>query len=48
MWLTSFALGALVTPQGWGWAWLNVGSLVPLALTAAVLGWLGLRRPRVA
>ena len=38
--LTSFASGALVTTQGW--AWLNVGSLVPLALTAAALAWLGL------
>ena len=44
--LTSFASGALVTTQGW--AWLNVGSLVPLALTAAALAWLGWRRPRVA
>ncbi len=44
--LTSFASGALVTTQGQ--AWLNVGSLVPLTLTAAALAWLGLRRPRVA
>ncbi|MEZ5608508.1 MAG: MFS transporter [Burkholderiaceae bacterium] len=44
--LTSFASGALVTTQGW--AWLNLGSLVPLALTAAALAWLGWRRPRVA
>ena len=40
--LTSFASGALVTTQGW--AWLNLGSLAPLALTAAALGWLGLRQ----
>ena len=40
--LTSFASGALVTTQGW--AWLNLGSLAPLALTAAALAWLGLRQ----
>ena len=40
--LTSFASGALVTTQGW--AWLNLGSLAPLVLTAAALGWLGLRQ----
>ncbi len=38
---TSFASGALVTTQGW--IWLNVGSLVPLAVVAAALAWLGLR-----
>lgn len=36
---TSFASGALVTTQGW--QWLNVGSLVPVALTGLALGWLG-------
>jgi predicted MFS family arabinose efflux permease len=36
--LTSFASGALVTTQGW--AWLNIGSLVPVALTGAALVWL--------
>lgn len=36
--LTSFASGALVTTQGW-W-WLNVGSLVPVALTGVALLWL--------
>lgn len=42
--LTSFASGALVTMQGW-W-WLNVGALVPMALTGAGLLWLALyRRP---
>ena len=33
--VTSFASGALVTTQGW-W-WLNVGSLVPVAITALSL-----------
>jgi hypothetical protein len=41
--LTSFASGALVTTQGW--ALLNLGSLVPLAVVALALGWLGLRQP---
>ena len=36
--LTSFASGALVTTQGW-W-WLNLGSLVPVALTGLALLWL--------
>lgn len=40
--LTSFASGALVTTRGW--AWLNMGSLLPLALTGAALLWLYLRR----
>ena len=40
--LTSFASGALVTTQGW--AWLNIGSLLPLALTGVALAWLGRRR----
>jgi MFS family permease len=35
--LTSFASGALVTTQGW--TLLNWGSLIPVALTAAGLGW---------
>lgn len=43
--LTSFASGALVTTQGW--AWLNLGSLLPVALLAAALLWLA-RRPRGA
>jgi MFS family permease len=37
--VTSFASGALVTTQGW--ALLNVGSLLPVALTGAGLAWLG-------
>jgi MFS family permease len=40
--LTSFASGALVTTQGW--RLLNFGSLLPVALTAAALLWLALRR----
>ena len=40
--LTSFASGALVTTQGW--AWLNWGSLLPVALTGLALAWLALRR----
>ena len=36
--LSSFASGALLTTQGWGW--LNAGSLVPLVLTAGALLWL--------
>jgi MFS family permease len=39
--LTSFASGALVTTQGW--QWLNLGSLLPLALTAMALVWLAWR-----
>jgi MFS family permease len=44
MTLTSFSSGALVTTQGW--TWLNFGSTVPVALTAAALGWLALHRRR--
>lgn len=40
--VTSFASGALVTTQGW--AWLNIGSLFPVALLGAALLWLALRR----
>ncbi len=36
--VTSFASGALVTTQGW--YWLNLGSLLPVALTGAALLWL--------
>ncbi len=39
--LTSFASGALVTTQGW--QWLNLGSLLPLTLTALALVWLAWR-----
>ncbi len=41
MTLTSLGSGALVTTQGW--TWLNLGSIVPVLLTAAVLAWLALR-----
>ncbi len=36
--LSSFASGALLTTQGWGW--LNAGSVVPVVLTGAALFWL--------
>ena len=39
---TSFASGALVTTQGW--TWLNIGSIVPVALTAVALVWLALKQ----
>jgi MFS family permease len=42
MTVTSFASGALITTQGW--TWLNLGSLLPVALTGAALLWLALRR----
>jgi hypothetical protein len=42
--VTSFASGALVTTQGW--AWLNLGSMLPVAL--AGLGLLWLQRQRTA
>ena len=40
--ITSFASGALVTTQGW--ALLNIGSLLPVALTGLALVWLAWRR----
>lgn len=48
MTVTSFSSGALVTTQGW--TWLNVGSLLPVAVTAAGLAWLAwhARRAKVA
>ena len=42
--LTSFASGALVTTQGW--ILLNVGSLVPVVLTAMALLWLAIQPPK--
>lgn len=42
--VTSFASGALVTTQGW--TLLNLGSLLPVALTGAGLAWLGWLRQR--
>ena len=43
---TSLASGVLVTTQGW--MWLNLGSLLPVALVGAALLWLGLRNARPA
>ena len=43
--ITSFSSGALITTQGW--TWLNLGSLVPVALTGAALLWLALQRRSV-
>jgi MFS family permease len=40
--ITSFASGVLVTTSGW--ALLNWGSLLPVALTGAALVWLAMRR----
>jgi MFS family permease len=40
--LTSFASGALVTTQGW--VWLNIGSLLPVALTGVALVWMALKQ----
>ena len=40
--VTSFASGALVTTQGW--TWLNLGSLLPVSLTALALLWLALKQ----
>ncbi|MDO8251664.1 MAG: MFS transporter [Rhodoferax sp.] len=42
--LSSFASGVLVTTRGW--ALLNYGSLVPVALTGAALLWLSLQQRR--
>ena len=41
--LSSLASGALVVTRGW--AWLNIGSIPPLTLTAVGLLWLWLKRP---
>lgn len=50
MTLTSLGSGALVTTGGW--TWMNLGTLLPVALLAAAIGWLAwLRRggrPRTA
>ena len=43
--LSSLSSGVLVTTQGW--ALLNLGSLLPLTLTGAALGWLALSRRRL-
>jgi MFS family permease len=44
--VSSLASGVLVTTSGW--SLLNWGSVVPVAITAAALGWLALRRRRSA
>jgi predicted MFS family arabinose efflux permease len=43
--ISSFSSGVLVTTQGW--TWLNLGSLLPVALTGLGLAWLA-RRQRSA
>jgi hypothetical protein len=40
--ITSFASGALVTNHGW--ALLNLGSIIPVAMTGALLLWLAYQR----
>jgi MFS family permease len=42
MTVTSFSSGALVTTQGW--TWINLGSIVPVLLTAVALLWFTARR----
>ena len=42
--LSSFSSGALITTKGW--TWLNVGSLLPIALVLSAVVWLGLHRRR--
>jgi MFS family permease len=44
--VTSFGSGALITTQGW--TQLNLGSLVPIVLVGAAIGWLALRRGHAA
>jgi hypothetical protein len=44
--VTSFASGALVTTQGW--TWLNIGSLLPVALTGVALVWMAIKQKNVA
>jgi len=41
---TSLASGALVTTQGWNW--LNLGSILPVAVTGAGLLWLYLHQAK--
>ena len=42
MTLTSFSSGALITTQGW--TWLNLGSMVPVAITGLALAWLAMHQ----
>ena len=44
--MTSLASGVLITTQGWHW--LNLGSLVPVAVVAAALAWLLMHQRRAA
>lgn len=44
--VSSLASGVLVTTQGW--TWLNLGSLLPVAVVGAALLWLALRNGRPA
>jgi hypothetical protein len=44
MTITSFASGALVTTGGW--TWMNLGTLLPMTLLAAAIGWLAVLRRR--
>ena len=46
MTITSFSSGALVTTQGW--TWLNLGSIVPVAICAVALLWFAASRRRAA
>lgn len=46
MTVTAFGSGALVTTGGW--TWMNLGTLLPLALLAGALAWLTLQRRRAA
>ena len=43
---TSFASGALVTTSGW--TWLNIGSIVPVALAGLALLWLLIQQKKAA
>ena len=44
--VSSFSSGALITTQGW--TWLNLGSLLPIALVMVALVWLALHGRRAA
>ncbi|MBC5763723.1 MFS transporter [Ramlibacter albus] len=44
--VTSFASGLVMTTQGW--SWLNLASLIPVAITGVAIGWLQLRNVRPA
>ena len=42
--VSSFASGALITTQGW--TWLNLGSLLPIALVTVAVAWMWLHQRR--